>query len=159
MAHPPAKGLKVLVKSQINPSLSINPLMSSHSKETKELLGHILNHDDTIPATQLTKSFDETSAAWKVKLPCNLPLLLLIYLILPSAQAQFGSTYLAKRAFGASAGPEVVDEAAGCGVRTSFLDFLLMKLIHLDPTGWMQRRVWRMRDSTTKLVCTCEPLV
>ncbi|KAG8892279.1 hypothetical protein FRC01_014253 [Tulasnella sp. 417] len=41
---------------------------SRYCKETKEILGHVLNHDDSIPETQLSKSFDETNAAWQARL-------------------------------------------------------------------------------------------
>ncbi|KIO17054.1 hypothetical protein M407DRAFT_246854 [Tulasnella calospora MUT 4182] len=67
---------------------------SRYCKETKELLGHVLNHDDSIPETQLSRSFDETNAAW---------------------QARFGTTYLAKRSFAVPGDITDVDGSSACG--------------------------------------------
>ncbi|KAG8950275.1 hypothetical protein FRC04_007909 [Tulasnella sp. 424] len=47
-------------------------LVTTFHKQTKELLGHVLNHDDSIPDAQLSKSFDETTIAWKVRSRLNL---------------------------------------------------------------------------------------
>lgn len=67
---------------------------SKYCKQTKELLGHVLNHDDSIPDAQLSKSFEETTIAWK---------------------AQFGTTYLAKRSFNVPGEPEAFDGSSACG--------------------------------------------
>ncbi|KAG9006792.1 hypothetical protein FRB90_009736, partial [Tulasnella sp. 427] len=67
---------------------------SKYCKETKELLGHVLNHDDSIAETELTKSFDETTTAWKVR---------------------FGTVYLGKRMFDGPEGTDGIDGTSGCG--------------------------------------------
>lgn len=37
-----------------------------HSQHTKDLLGHVLDHDDNIPDTKLSQGFESTSVRWQV---------------------------------------------------------------------------------------------